>query len=131
MMKEEKILKDKLGNANPFKVPEGFFDAFADQLMDRLPEADARVIEMRPESWWHRMPLRKIAAVVGAAAVLAGGGVLYSHHASSSVSVAHATEQPAVENGSEYGTFDQMADYTMIDNQDIYASLASDNQGGM
>ena len=130
-MKEEKILKDKLGNANPFSVPEGYFDAFADRLMERLPEADARVIEMHPATWWRRVSLRKVAAAVGVAVVLAGGGLYYSHHASSSVSVAHAAEQPAVESGSEYGTFDQMADYTMIDNQDIYASLASDNQGGM
>ena len=34
MLKEEKILKDKLGTANHFTVPEGYFDSFAEKLME-------------------------------------------------------------------------------------------------
>ena len=48
MKKEEKILIDKFGKANHFSVPEGYFESFTDQMMDLLPESEARVIEMRP-----------------------------------------------------------------------------------
>lgn len=129
MMKEEKILSDKFGKGNHFSVPEGYFDSFADKLMEQLPEPEARVIEMHAESWLHRLPLRKIAAVVGVAVVLGGGSLFFAHQQSS-----HHTQMAHVEaghhnlsGGSEYGTFDEMADYTMMDNQDIYASLVAEN----
>ena len=66
MKKEEKILIDKFGKANHFSVPEGYFESFTDQMMDLLPESEARVIEMRPATWWNRLPIKKVAAAVGA-----------------------------------------------------------------
>lgn len=129
MMKEEKILSDKFGKENHFSVPEGYFDSFADKLMEQLPEPEARVIEMYAESWLHRLPMRKIAAAVGVVVVLGSGSLFFAHqqslsHASmAKVEVGHQTHTV----GSEYGTFDEMADYTMMDNQDIYASLVAEN----
>ena len=38
MIAEEKYLEDKYGKKQPFKVPNGYFDSFADNLMDKLPE---------------------------------------------------------------------------------------------
>lgn len=119
---------------NHFTVPDGYFDSFAERLMEQLPESDTRVIKMRPERLWHRLPIRRIAAVVGVVAVLIGGGVFYAGQSSKSQkAIAHTVaEEHVLDGGStEYGTFDQMADYTMMDNQDIYASLVSDNQGGI
>ena len=69
MKKEEKILIDKFGKANHFSVPEGYFESFTDQMMDLLPESEARVIEMRPATWWNRLPIKKVAAAVGAVLV--------------------------------------------------------------
>ena len=42
MLKEEKILKDKFGTANHFTVPEGYFDSFAEKLMESLPAQNLR-----------------------------------------------------------------------------------------
>lgn len=50
-MKEENDLLKRVGKENPFKVPEGYFDNFTTQLMDKLPEKpDA--IEVQPVTKW-------------------------------------------------------------------------------
>ena len=41
-MNEEKYIEEKVGRRNPFTVPEGYFDTFADQLMASLPERQPR-----------------------------------------------------------------------------------------
>ena len=38
MKKEETDLIHRCGKRNAFKVPEGYFEDFAGQLMDKLPE---------------------------------------------------------------------------------------------
>lgn len=130
MRKEEKILKDKVGKVNPFTVPEGYFESFTEQMTELLPEMEARVIEMRAESLWHRLPIRKIAAVVGIGCILSGGMLWLSsqhtHEDSMHASMSKENE-PVNSRVGEYGTFDQMADYTMMDSQAIYASLVAEN----
>lgn len=37
-MKEENKILSKIGTQNPFKVPEGYFTHFTQELMDKLPE---------------------------------------------------------------------------------------------
>ena len=37
-MKDEKDLMAQCGKEHPFKVPEGYFEHFHEQLMERLPE---------------------------------------------------------------------------------------------
>ena len=83
---------------------------------------------MRPATWWNRLPVKKVAAVIGAVLVIGAGSLWVGNHTHSnkentvsSCPLHHATT------GSEYGTFDQMADYTMMDNQTIYASLVGEN----
>lgn len=39
-MKEEKELMARCGKEHPFKVPEGYFEQFHEQLMSSLPETD-------------------------------------------------------------------------------------------
>lgn len=43
-MKEENILKDKIGTETGFKVPEDYFDSFRTKMLDELPP----VVKMRP-----------------------------------------------------------------------------------
>ena len=89
MMNEEKKINDIFGKENHFKVPEGYFDNFAEQMMAKIPmqefdspeETDKDCQENKAKfvhlSLWRRLPLRKIAAVLAVTAML-GGGVLYS-----------------------------------------------------
>lgn len=126
MLKEEKILKDKFGTANHFTVPEGYFDSFAEKLMESLPAPEPQVIEMRAASWWSRLPLRKIGVAASVAAVVGLGSLFFTHQqASQQPEMAHVNLVERVSSNDENRSFDVMADYAMIDNQDIYASLAA------
>ena len=143
MMNEEKKINDIFGKENHFKVPEGYFDNFAEQMMAKIPEQEIDSPEVTDKnrqenkakfvhlSLWRRLPLRKIAAVLAVTAML-GGGVFYQlqqsekkHHA-----LAH-NETPAIESShvtdGDDAAFEQMADYTMMDNETIYASLIAEN----
>lgn len=48
-MNEEKYLEERLTKHNPFQVPEGYFDSFAEQVMNQLPERqqEARRVLLR------------------------------------------------------------------------------------
>lgn len=128
MRKEEKILKDKFGKANPFTVPEGYFESFTAQMTEQLPETEARVINMHEQPLWHRLPLRKIAAAVGIAFIIGGGALWFDRtHSQESMHASLSKVQESNSSTSDYGTFDQMADYTMMDSQAIYASLVAEN----
>ena len=128
MKKEEKILKDKFGKTNPFTVPKGYFESFATQMTELLPETEARIVEMHTEVWWRHLSIRKTAAVIGIAIALSSGTLLFLRHQSQgSVNNSVSKVQEATSNSTEYSNFDQMADYTMMDSQAIYASLVAEN----
>lgn len=151
MINEEKIINETFGKEKPFRVPDGYFDNLADQIMAKIPmqeieplapsgeslaepkvmadeQAVAKQVDLR---FWHRLPVRKIAAAVALAAML-GGGVLYqlqreetkhmplAHHEPAAVESAHVTD-------GDDADFEQMADYTMMDSQDFYAQLVAEN----
>lgn len=42
MKKEETDLLKRCGTENPFTVPEGYFERFTEQLMEKLPEREAQ-----------------------------------------------------------------------------------------
>ena len=53
MERENNILR-KAGTRNPFKVPEGYFEGFTQELMDRLPEKEM-IPEMQEPTLWQRV----------------------------------------------------------------------------
>lgn len=128
MIKEEDILLRKYGNKNHFITPDGYFDNLSDRLMAQLPESN-------PCMGMNGMEPRKgvkvlriiakyaVAACVAGAAVVGGVALLQKQDANGSEVMAN--KQPAVH--SEYSSFDEAADYVMLDNQDIYASLVAES----
>lgn len=128
MTREENILKERFGKENPFKVPDGYFDHLTERIMENLPEQEIRVIDIRSrQTLWQKLPLRKIAAAVGIIALLGGGSFWALQHDGDNKIVGHVkkSEQKAV--ASEEAAFNEMADYAMIDNETIYASLMTEN----
>lgn len=130
MIKEEDILVSMFGRESHFSVPEGYFQNITQTVIDRLPKDEVRVLEMH-SSFLHRMPVRKIAAVVSALTVIAGT-ILYASLSSRNAvpTIAHAEKgEPVIETAEDgcYGTFDEVADYTMLDNEQIYSSLMAEN----
>lgn len=128
MTREENILKERFGKENPFKVPDGYFDHLTERIMENLPEQEVRVIDIRSrQTLWQKMPLRKIAAAVAVVALLGGGSFWALQHEGDSRMVAHAKQHEQKAVSSEDAAFNEMADYAMIDNETIYASLIAEN----
>ena len=112
--KDERILRQNFGNKVPFRVPEGYFEEFAEQLMAQLPARETRAVPMRP--WWRRHRASMLAAACICAAVFSIG-VYFGPSEPRQASFA-STSIENVDN-----TMDEMADYVMMDNEAIYASL--------
>ena len=128
MTREENILKERFGKENPFKVPEGYFDHLTERIMENLPEQEIRVFDIRSrQTLWQKLPLRKIAAAVAVVALLGGGSFWALQHEGDSKMVAHAKQHEQKAVSSEDAAFNEMADYAMIDNEAIYASLIAEN----
>lgn len=128
MTREENILKERFGKENPFKVPDGYFDHLTERIMENLPEQEIRVIDIRSrQTLWQKLPLRKIAAAVAVVALLGGGSFWALQHNGDSRMVAHAKQHEQKAVASEDAAFNEMADYAMIDNETIYASLIAEN----
>lgn len=136
MMKEEHILKATLGTRNHFQVPEGYFDELASKVMASIPESQP-VVEMQVEHisqrarilpLWQNAMLRKVAAVACVVLLLGGVSVGVGTSLSSRNDAQHVFGQnytPVAQ--TEDSSFDEAADYTMLDNQEIYASLLSES----
>lgn len=115
----EKQLTDRLGRQHPFRVPEGYFETFADRLMQQLPQRKTVA----------QFPARKRHIALWAASICAVafsiGAYLYFQNPrntdeggllsvrKSAFSVAGGTE--------ENSSLDQAADYMMCNDQDFYA----------
>lgn len=141
MIQEEKKIKDIFGKDNHFQVPAGYFDQLADQIMAQISEE--KVVELANPaastavphramkvSLWKRMGMGKIAAAI-AAVVLLGGGMLVGlqHQGKGDAQMAHASHAAGnqLDYNSEDASFDQLADYAMMDSQDFYAQLVAEN----
>lgn len=55
-MKEENNLLRKVGSKNPFRVPDGYFEEFAQDLMSKLPEKEYLSITEEPTLWQRVKP---------------------------------------------------------------------------
>lgn len=61
-MKEENELLKKYGTQNPFTVPEGYFENFPKELMDKLPEKET-VVQEEITLWQRVKPFVYLAAM--------------------------------------------------------------------
>ncbi|MBR1402160.1 MAG: hypothetical protein IJ562_11400 [Prevotella sp.] len=124
-MTEEELLKQTFGNANHFQVPDGFFDRFADEMMAKIEE---RPIEEQPKTIAKGrnaiirrfVPYLAVASVVG---LLFGVAVFHSptdEGQNGNMQVQTLASAPSGD------ALDQMADYVMLDNQDLYSYMSNE-----
>ena len=109
MTNEEKYLRERVGQKNHFRTPDGYFDQFATRMMAQLPEQApvARRISISARRWLYA------AACVAALVVL---GVSFLFH--------QEDQQQQVAVSESY--IDEAVDYAMLDNADIYQLLAEE-----
>ena len=122
MLNEEKMLLEKYGRKSTFRVPEGYFDHFADTMASRMLEgASASKARVRFPIWHYS---RSVILTAAASICFAVFGVsVYSHYKN----VEHAEKASAINikfDGSHNDSFDAAVDYVMMDSEDMYASLA-------
>ena len=55
-MEEEKRILRKIGTKNPFTVPEGYFESFPQELMEKLPEKEPLLSVSEPTLWQRVKP---------------------------------------------------------------------------
>ncbi len=113
MMNEELYIKSRMGQENHFRVPEGYFDNFAAEMMKSLPKQPRQGLLVRLRPWM-------MAAACMAVAIFTA--TLYF------VNDRESQQQPAaVAATTTTDTYvEDVADYMMADNLDIYACLASE-----
>ena len=121
MVNEEAFLRDKIGQKNPFKIPDGYFDQFADRLMEKLPEQQHKPILIR-----RLRPLLYAAVFVG---VLIIGATLafksiQKFDSQSNIALVTNEQDESLLNAYSDTYIEDAANYAMIDNEEIYAYLA-------
>jgi len=114
MENEVKYIKERVGQDNPFRVPEGYFEQLTQQVMNQLPERQQKARTLRLSSWYY------VAASIVLLAVM--GATVYFHQEEREQQQMAVT----VETNTDNTYIDEVADYAMIDNTEIYACL-SDN----
>lgn len=117
-MNEETYLIERVGKENPFRVPEGYFDSLASEVMARVDASGtaprkAKVVWLRP-------------AVYAVAAALCALFVSVAAYRVFQETPAVATDHQSEISQLSDDSFDEAIDYVMVDNQDIYACLSSD-----
>lgn len=141
MESDEKYLERKFGRQNHFAVPDGYLQNLTASVMANVSKQSAcdvsenesvlsdkltagvKVVVMQP--WWRRARVRIAAAA--ACLLLAGGTAFYTysaHHAEPASNMAASAPSHNVD-VSTSTSYNEIADYTMLDNDDIYSLLAS------
>lgn len=109
---------------NPFKVPEGYFDSIAQRVMDNLPAHEVKMIPAEEKTKRnHRIPIwvrYGVAAAVVAAIFTVG--MRFTSHEQQAAPVAAVT----MASYSSDDNIDAMADYIMVDSQDLYAYISDE-----
>ena len=126
-MKEEKYIIEKAGRANPFRVPDGYFDTLAAHVMDRVDREGVPAGSLCVSPAGRPAKVRALRPVYYAAASVCAlllSAAVYLHFASGPAAPG-AAQAVAAAQAPDDG-FDEAADYVMLDNQDIYACLSSD-----
>lgn len=124
MNTEERYIRNKAGSANPFRVPEGYFDSFPAQIMERLPECEAVGATVRRPFIERFRPMMYAAACLLLAVF---GTAVYMHESEIRPEKAGAGVVASGSHTSGSYTYEEeLADYAMMDNTDIYAYLSGE-----
>ena len=123
MIAEEKYLEDKYGKKRPFKVPNGYFDSFAENLMDKLPEQQP-VMTPHISMWRKWRKLRLTVAVAASVCAVMFSVMTFMHNTKPTHSPLASNHTTKTVTNDSYNTLDVAADYTMLDNDDIYVLVS-------
>lgn len=116
MEKEEQYIYDRYGKQNPFTVPDGYFDSLRTGLMQHATTATKAI------PFWKRW--RGYVAAACLAGVVTIGLATYLSLKTTDVADTHVAVAGYAAVDDDFSD-DEYADYTMLDNDDIYSFLAN------
>ena len=123
---EEKEIKERFGQTNPFRVPDGYFDQLTERVMSQLPEREKTAEQVSLSAPRHKSRLVALRPWLYAAACMVAvvfmGVAFYFHQVKEEQTLANANVVNTTNTESQY--IDEYADYAMLDNAEIYAYLA-------
>ncbi len=114
MENEEKFIREKVGQDNPFRVPEGYFTQLPGKVMNQLPMHQQKSSVLSLRIFFYSAASLLFATILGV--------TVYFHQEEKQQQQLVVT----TETNTEDTYIDEMADYAMIDNAEIFACL-SDN----
>ena len=130
-MESTNHLQKEYGTQRPFTVPENYFSELSSRVMDQIPteEQKGKVVTLKSRHAMMRYLRPLVAAAMTIGIVLIGFLTLHDFDASKGSEtpvhngMAGQTKYQVASSGDD---FDRTADYFMIDEGDMYASLASE-----
>jgi hypothetical protein len=124
-MRTEENLKEMFGRENPFKVPENYFETLAENIISQLPEeSSAQVVKM---SVWKKYRVHLLAAACVLSVLFSAGIYVSVKENTKEAQVFDKTRVEVAETTIEAeDAFDEMADYVMIDKEDMYAYISGE-----
>lgn len=124
-MNTEEKLKEMFGSENPFKVPENYFETLADNIISQLPEeSSAPVVKM---SAWKKYRVHLLAAACVLSVLFSAGIYISMKENMKDTQVLDKAKLELAETTIETeDAFDEMADYVMVDKEDMYAYISGE-----
>lgn len=125
MDENEKWLRSHYGNDNPFTVPEGYFESLSDSIMSMLPEQQTHVVDMGNNFWKRKIAVALAVAASVAVIISVSLTVGYRHDTAKLADGGNNAISEQQSAYSDYTVVDEMANYAMLDNVDMYAYVAT------
>ena len=125
MDENEKWLRSHYGNDNPFTVPEGYFESLSDSVMSMLPEQQTHVVDMGNNFWKRKIAVALAVAASVAVIISVSLTVGYRHDTAKLADGGNNAISEQQSAYSDYTVVDEMANYAMLDNVDMYAYVAT------
>ena len=118
------ILDKKQLEQSPFRVPEGYFDTLNTRIMDKVAkQASAQKDEKPVKAKKVHMHVLRWAAACACVLIVGASAVIYTFKDTDTPEVPETAQQSIT---TSEDAFNQAADYTMLDNHDMYMMLAEE-----
>lgn len=109
----------------PFRVPQGYFDSLNKRIMDNVAkQASAEKSEKPAKAKNVHMHVLRWAAACACVLVVGASALIFTFKDTKTPDVAAAAQQSTITASED--AFNQAADYTMLDNHDMYQMLAEE-----
>ena len=118
------IFDKKQLEQNPFRVPEGYFDSLNKRIMDNVAKQASAEKSGKPAKAKNvHMHILRWAAACACVLIVGASALIFTFKDTDTPKVPETAQQTIT---TSEDAFNQAADYTMLDNHDMYQMLAEE-----